>query len=137
MDATGDAVLAGLREDYVSLPEVHARACSAAGTLSPIQHLTRRAGDAQGTSAQLDLDDAGNAVIIWRRWVYGGPPDYTDDYAGIAAQVRSTAGTLGPLQTVSATGYSAQVALNGVGDAVATWLDSEGSNSVVTAAARP
>jgi hypothetical protein len=129
VDPTGDAVFAwGLVSDYLgTFRWAQARARSASGTLSPIQSLTYEAGHDFGGDAQVGIDGAGNAVIAW----------YFGD--GVAAQVRSAAGSLGPLQTFPTSGVSPspQVAVSGVGDAVVIWKVSDSTNTVIRAAAGP
>jgi hypothetical protein len=116
--------------------QVQVRARSASGTLSPIQDLTRRAGDLGGRNSQVGVDDAGDAVVTWDRY-------QNDELRSVGAQVRSAAGALGPLQTFSFAGQHylgprPQVAVNGSGDAVLTWEDSDATNSgVIQAAAGP
>jgi hypothetical protein len=128
VDPTGDAVFSWeWISDYLeSFYWVQVRARSASGTLSPIQSLTDEAGHERGRDAQVGIDAAGNALVTW------------DFGPGVAAQVRSASGALGPLQTfpVSARPFP-QVAVNGAGNAVITWQNSNGTNSVVQAAAGP
>jgi hypothetical protein len=139
VDPTGDAVFSWVYTEAYTYPqEVQARARSAAGALSPIQNLTRRAGDADGLSPQVDVDNAGKAVITWWRHAYDQD---SETYPTVAAQERSSAGVLGPLHAFSSTGSypgpHPQVAVDGTGDAVLTWQDSDGTNTVIRAAAGP
>jgi hypothetical protein len=127
VDPTGDAVFSWeYWADYFDYPSVQVRARSAAGALSPIQDLTRRAGDFAGETPQVGMDGAGDAVITW------------DRDSGIGAQVRSAAGALGPLQAFPGgdAGFH-QVAVNGAGDAVLAWRHFDGTNTVIQAAAGP
>jgi hypothetical protein len=126
VDPTGDAVFTWeYRHNYLEFPQVQVRARSDAGALSPRQDLTASAGDTEGSSAQVGMDGAGNAVITWDR------PN------AIGAQVRAAAGPLGPLQTFPPSGDFPQVAVNGAGDAVLTWQSSDGTHTVIQAAAGP
>jgi hypothetical protein len=80
---------------------------------------------------QVAMDPAGNALFTWSR----------DDGADsrIQARVRSAAGLLGGSQTLSAAGQDAtlpRVAVDDQGDAVFTWLRSDGTHRRVEARAR-
>jgi hypothetical protein len=79
-------------------------------------------------SASLAANDAGDAVFAWRRF------DGTNDR--IQAQTRSAAGVLGAVQTLSVGGQPAfgnQVAIDGTGDAVVTWLRNNGTYDIAQA----
>jgi hypothetical protein len=129
VDPAGNAVFSwGLVSDYMGqFRWVQVRARSASGMLSPIQSLTPKAGQEVGLDPQVGIDGAGNAVVTW----------YFE--SGVAAQVRSAAGPLGPLQTFPSSGVGPfpQVAVDGAGDAALTWQTSDGTNSVIQAAAGP
>jgi hypothetical protein len=78
--------------------------------------------------ASLAANDAGDAVFAWRRF------DGTNDR--IQAQPRSAAGVLGPVRNLSVGGQSAfgnQVATDGTGDAVVTWLRNDGTYDIAQA----
>ena len=82
-------------------------------------------------SPQVAVNADGDAVFTWRR------SDGTNDR--IQARARSAAGVLSDVQTLSAQGqnaFSPQVAIDADGDAVFTWLRSDGSNLRVQARAR-
>ena len=79
-------------------------------------------------AASLAVDAAGDAVFAWRRF------DGTNDR--IQAQTRSAAGVLGPVRTLSAAGQPAfgnQVAIDGAGNAVITWLRNDGAFDIAQA----
>lgn len=76
----------------------------------------------------LAVDDVGDAVFAWRRF------DGSNDR--IQAQTRTAAGVLGPVRNLSAAGQPAsgnQVAIDGTGDAVITWLRSDGTYQIAQA----
>jgi hypothetical protein len=130
VDPTGDAVFSWeYRPNYLDSSGVQVRARSAAGSLSPIQNLTAAAGHGTGSDAQVGIDADGDAVVAWQ---FG-----TETESGVAAQVRSAAGTLGPLQTFPSSGFLPHVAVNGAGDAALTWQESNGTNFVIKASAGP
>jgi hypothetical protein len=140
VDPAGNAVFSWTWSSYyLESTSVLVRGRSAAGALSPAQNLTDKAGDAQGGfGSQVGVDATGQAVITWISWGDAPPPDYGAVYEGVQVQVRSAAGALGPLQTLSPTGYEPEVAVNGAGDAVVAWRDTGGTNnSVIQAAAGP
>jgi uncharacterized protein YheU (UPF0270 family) len=81
---------------------------------------------AAGQSAaypQVAVDQSGNAVFVWQRRDSSTDCDGTGCYR-IQARIRSTAGTLSPVQTLSAAGGNAtlpQVAVDQSGNAVFVW----------------
>ncbi|WP_028062460.1 hypothetical protein [Solirubrobacter soli] len=86
------------------------------------------AGGQNARSASLAVDDAGDAVFAWRR------SDGTNDR--IQAQTRSAAGVFGLVRTLSVGGQSAfgnQVAIDGAGNAVVTWLRNDGTYDIAQA----
>ena len=89
------------------------------------------AGRGGRVRAQVAVDADGDAVFTWRR------SDGTD--YRVQARMRSAAGALSAVQTLSASGQSAvtpQVAIDPDGDAVFTWWRSDGANLRVQARAR-
>jgi hypothetical protein len=94
---------------------VQTRTRSAAGALGPVADLSQAGEDAW--DAKVALDKAGNAVFTW--WLP------TREGARVQARARSADGTVGPLLDVSNTeqdAYEPQVAVDGEGDALLTWL---------------
>jgi hypothetical protein len=119
VDTTGDAVFTWSRFDGTNW-RAQVRARSAAGTLSAVKHLSPIGQNAYYPHVAVDAD--GDAVFVWERF----------DGANWRAQAvaRSAAGTLSPVQTLSAAGESAlfpQVAVDDDGDAVFTWRRFDGS----------
>jgi hypothetical protein len=90
---------------------------------------------ASGQSAanpQVAFDSQGDAVAIWQR------SDGANNI--VQAATRPAGGAWGSAQDLSVAGQPAttpQVAVNSQGDAVATWLRSDGTNIIVQAATRP
>jgi hypothetical protein len=112
IDPDGDAVVLWTNTD--NLAQIRAR--SAAGVLGPVQDLNT-AGPI-GAQAHGAIDADGDAVFTWLRW------DGANNRA--ESRSRSAAGTLGPVQTLSAMGVSAirpQVAVESDGDAMFTWSE--------------
>jgi hypothetical protein len=113
VDPQGDAVFTWRRFDGTNW-RIQARARSAAGALGPVQTLSAAGQDAFGP--EVGIDGAGNAVFTWQR--------FDGSHRRIQARVRSAAGVLGPIQTLSAAGHGAQhpqIAVNRGGQAVVTW----------------
>jgi hypothetical protein len=98
---------------------VEARTRTAAGMLGPIRTISG-AGWSAGVS-DLALDARGNALVIWT--VSDG------EYLWIQGRVRSAGGALGRIRNLSSRLPDAwpQVVVDGDGDAVITWLQSDGS----------
>ena len=116
-DARGDAVAV-----WIGGPDgvpwlVKARMISHTGSLGPIRTLTGRARNRhrgpQTGEAQIAIDADGDAVAVWRG----------KSYRRIQARTISSAGSLGPLRTLSSGSYHGQyqVASDADGDAVAVW----------------
>jgi hypothetical protein len=109
---------------------IQARARSTAGTLNAVQTLS--AAGENGLDAQVGVDAGGDAVFTWQRF------DGTN--TRIQARARSTTGTLSVVQTLSAAGQPAfqpQVGVGADGNAVFSWLRSDGANDRAEARARP
>jgi hypothetical protein len=104
---------------------------STAGTLGPSADLANGDQLNQGFATRVGVDGAGDAVVTWER------SDHYDAYLGVAVQVFSAAGVLGPLEILSPTGRSPEIAVNGQGNAVLTWVQFDGANMVIQAAAGP
>jgi hypothetical protein len=114
VDADGDAVVVWTNTDNV----VQARARSAAGVLSPVQDLN--VSGPIGAQPRLGVDSDGDAVFTWLRW------DGMHNRA--EARTRTAAGTLGPVQTLSAVDEQAtqpEVAVESDGDALFTWSEGD------------
>ena len=80
---------------------------------------------------QVAVDNDGDAVFTWERF------DGADQR--VQAQARSAAGTLSAVQDLSDPGQNAfdpQVAVDADGDAVFTWVRSDGANNLVEARTR-
>jgi hypothetical protein len=110
--------------------QVQARARSATSGFGPLLRLSPNSDDA--FDPQVGVDGAGDAVFTWAQGPFGEH--------NIKARMRSAAGSLGPIQTLSTVGQDAslpQIAVNGPGDAVVTWQVPHGANTVIQAAAGP
>jgi Ca2+-binding RTX toxin-like protein len=108
---------------------IQARTSTATGGLSPVQTLSDTTQNA--SQPQVGVDSSGNAVFVWKR------SDGTN--TRIEARTRSSTGTLGTVQVLSAAGQNAdvpQVAVDPNGNAVFTWTRSDGTNTRVEAVAR-
>jgi hypothetical protein len=111
---------AGLASTLAGAPATALAAWTAPADLS--------ASGQNARAASLAVDDVGDAVFAWRRF------DGSDDR--IQAQTRSAAGVLGPVRSLSAAGQPAfgnQVAIDGAGDAVITWLRNDGTDDIAQA----
>ena len=135
VDADGDAVFTWLRSDGAN-NRVETRSRSAAGVLSPVQTLSAAGQDAR--SPQVAVDPDGDAVFAWER--DESSASFSDR---IQARARSAAGTLSPVQNVSAAPVPPfersslpQVAIDATGDAVFTWVRYDGANFRVQTRAR-
>jgi hypothetical protein len=135
----GDAVFVWLRFDpdtaVCDLNTMRPRGCyrvqirtrSASGALSAIQTLTAEGRDA--FAPQVAVDQAGNAVVVWRRH------DGTTDCSGSGcwraqARVRYANGILSPIQSLSAPGEAVgvpEVAVDQAGNAVVAWQRNDGT----------
>jgi hypothetical protein len=127
-DMEGDALAVWERLDGGL--RIQARARSAAGTLGPLQTLSAAGQNALDPQVAIDAD--GDAVVVWRRLDEGAVPGVR-----VQARARSAAGVLGPVQTLSAAGRSAerpQVAVDADGDALVVWR--RGDDGAVQARAR-
>ncbi|HEX8158866.1 MAG TPA: alpha/beta hydrolase, partial [Solirubrobacteraceae bacterium] len=94
---------------------VQTRTRSVAGELGAVDELSQAGQDAW--DPQVAIDDDGNALSTW--WLS------TRDGARVQARARSQKGTAGPrleLSDPSQDGYEPQVALDGDGNALLTWL---------------
>jgi hypothetical protein len=120
VDTFGNAVFTWLRSDGTNI-RVQARARSVTGVLSQIKNISAAGHDA--SNPQIAVDSAGNAVITWVR------SDGTNDRA--QERARSAAGALSPIENLSAAGQDAaapQVGIDSGGNAVFTWLRSDGTD---------
>jgi hypothetical protein len=112
----GDGVFEWVVFDDVNFrAAVQTRTRSHAGTLGPIGDVSDSADDAWDPAVA--IDDHGNAVFTW--WVVGRTG------ARVEARSRSARGAMGPRLTLSDAaddGYEPQVAVDGDGAAVFTWL---------------
>ena len=94
---------------------------SAVAAWTPPARVSTSGQDA--SAPRMAENGAGKAVLIWQR------SDGANDR--IQVRARAASGSLGPIRTVSAPGRDAaapQVAIDGEGDAVLTWLRFDGTN---------
>jgi hypothetical protein len=118
--AGGDAIIAwALTPDAGGVlgPE-HAqfRALSAAGALGPIENLTNVL---PAEAARVAMNARGKAIFAWRRY------SQSTGRGAIEARSRSRAGVLGPIQRLPLAGTNTEnpeVAINGRGETVFTWV---------------
>jgi hypothetical protein len=137
VDDAGNAVFTWSRSDGLnSLIQTRARATT--GTLSAVQNLSDAGQNAFAPQVAVDAD--GDAVFTWSRYDGTIPDPDFPCCARIQARTRSTAGTLGGVQDLSAAGqdaFNSQVGVDVTGDAVATWQRSDGINDRIQASAGP
>jgi hypothetical protein len=130
VDTGGDAVFTWrLFDGATSNYRVQTRARSAAGALSAVQNLSA-AGETTHYP-RVAVDPAGDAVFAWTR--FDGATDR------VQTRARSAAGALSPVQNLSAAGQYAlfpEVADDGDGNAVFTWVRYDGANDRVQALTR-
>lgn len=131
VDPDGDAVVVWTRLDSAfdscasqfGECRVQARARSAGGALSAIQTLS--GAGAHAFQPQVAVDAQGDAVFVWTREDGTGECEGgTTDCLRVQARARSAAGTLSPVQTLSAPGqhaHSPRVGIDADGDAVFVW----------------
>jgi hypothetical protein len=120
IDAAGNAIIAWTLSSIVGSsqgPE-HAqfRTLSAAGALGPIENLTNVL---PAESARVAMNARGNAIFAWRRY------NRFTGRGAIETRTRSRAGVLGPIKRLPLGGTNTEnpeVAINGRGEAVFTWV---------------
>ena len=115
VDRDGDAVFDWLVLDASFRASVQARSRSRKGTFGPVVALSDPADDAW--DSVVAVDDDGDAVFTW--WIVGRTG------ARVEARSRSARGAIGPRITLSDAaddGFEPQVAVDGDGDALFTWL---------------
>ncbi|MEA2271779.1 MAG: hypothetical protein QOI98_487 [Solirubrobacteraceae bacterium] len=128
-DGKGNAVFVWWTSDG-TIYQAFARARSAAGTYGPEQPLDD--GTQNALKPRLAVTAKGKAVFTWYRFVTG------DDF-NVRERVRSPAGALSPVQTLSDLGESALdpvVAVDGSGNAVFAWQRYIPGASTIRARAR-
>jgi hypothetical protein len=129
VNANGDALAVWQRSDG-SNNRIQASFRPAGGSFGAPETLSE--AGATSFEPQVALNDAGDAVVVWRR---EGSPQR------IHAAFRPAGGSFGAPETLSAEAgggaFNAQVALDPAGDAVAVWQRSDGSDLRAQAAFRP
>jgi hypothetical protein len=121
IDADGDAIFIWQRSDGTDV-RIQSRTRSAAGTWSAVKTLSENGRSAN--APQVAVDPSGDTVVTWERVDREG-------FVRIQARARSAAGAWSAVQTLSDPGddaYSPQVAVDADGDAVFTWVRSDGIN---------
>jgi hypothetical protein len=126
VDAAGNAIFVWARSDGAN-NRIEARARSADGALTATQLLSAPGRNA--FSPQVAVDHDGDAVFVWSR------RDATTGCGGsgcfrIQARVRSAAGALSAIQTLSAAGQHAadpQVAVDASGKTIFVWARRDGT----------
>jgi hypothetical protein len=111
-----------------SVSRIRVRALSAGGVLGATQTVSDPGQDA--SQPHLAIDPDGRALVTWQRF------DGTSDR--VQARTRSAAGVLGPVETVSPAGVSAEgsrVAIAPDGSAIITW-ERVGTNTRIQTVAR-
>ncbi len=122
-DADGDTTFTWLRTDGVR-DRVQTRRFTAAGTLGATQTLSGTGRSAQAPQVATDVD--GDSVFAWE--VFDGIDDL------IQARTLSSAGTLGSVTNMSASGGEAfrpQIDTSDAGATSVAWLRFSGTNDVV------
>jgi hypothetical protein len=87
---------------------------------------------AETGDAQVAVDQAGRALVVWRHW--------EGEVSIVQAALRATDGTFGAPGDLSHDGRSAvtpAVAVNARGDAIVAWQRLDGANTTVQATVRP
>jgi hypothetical protein len=138
VDPDGDAVFAWLCGTCRQGNRVMARARSAAGALGPVETISSPL-DPRGYPSyppEVRIDDDGDAVLVWSRFVSEGPPlpdpppDPLPDPCcyRIEARSRSNSGGLSQVRRLSRAGVDApypHLGVDGDGDAVVSWAGDE------------
>jgi hypothetical protein len=129
VDDNGNATFAWdyLNNALFGSTRIQTSSLSTNGTLSAVQGVS----GFDAATPEVAVDGNGNAVFVWAR------NDGTTGCGGsgcvrIQVRTRSTAGTLGTIQTLSPSGQNAirpQVGLDATGDAVVVWQRFDGSSS--------
>jgi hypothetical protein len=135
MDPNGNAVFVWKRfertatcGEYVGCERIQTRVRSAAGALSAIQNVHPNVGAfGYGGSPVVAVDRSGNAVFAWLYEAsQGGCGEYNEyPCPQVQTRVRSSAGTLSPIQGLSllyADAGGADVAVDPNGNAVYDWV---------------
>jgi hypothetical protein len=129
IDSTGNAVFTWKRSDGTNT-RIEAIARSAAGTLSAVQLLSLAGQNA--SQPQVSVFSNGNAAFTWMR--FDGTNNRTE------TRTRSAAGTLTPVQPLSAPGQNASqpqvAAVSSSGAAVYAWTRFDGTDFRVQTRAR-
>ncbi|HEX8102903.1 MAG TPA: hypothetical protein VF533_09835 [Solirubrobacteraceae bacterium] len=124
-DAAGGSLFVWRRAGAKRIVEARRRAAD--GSLGPILQISSPLYDASAP-AHVAVDPDGDAAIVWQR--AGSPTAY------VQARRLSARGSLGPIQTLSPSGYIAkqpEVAMDPAGTALAVWVrrgESAGSQVV-------
>ena len=121
VDADGDAVFTWQRSDGTDT-RIQARARSATGTLSAVKTLSENGRSAN--TPEVAVDPGGDAVFAWERVDRQG-------FVRIQARARSAGAPWSSVQNLSDPGhdaYSPKVGIDRDGDAVFTWVRSDGIN---------
>jgi hypothetical protein len=129
VDDDGDATFAWLRSDGTN-DIVQTRRRTAAGVLSGVEDLSAAGQSAAQPAVVVDPDD--DAAFAWRR--------SNGSNQVVQSRFRTSDGTLGPAQTISATGQdvlSPRVGLDAGGNATFAWTRFNGSNFVAQTRRRP
>jgi hypothetical protein len=120
IDAAGNAIiawtLATIAGDVLGPEHAQFRTLSAAGALGPIENLTNVL---PAESVRVAMNARGDAIFAWRRY------NRFTGRGAIETRTRSRAGALGPIQRLPLAGTNTQapeVAINGRGEAVFTWV---------------
>jgi hypothetical protein len=129
VDLAGEGLVVWPRSDG-SFQRIQARARTAGGTVSATQTLSDAGGNAH--NAQVGVDSAGNAVVVWQR--------FDGANTRVQARTRTVGGALGTVQNLSLAGQNAnipQVGVDSGGEAVATWAHADAPITRIQAAAGP
>ena len=127
IDNSGNAVIVWMARDgenqceggFSDCLRIQARRRSASGALTAIQTLSPAGNSA--FDPHVAVDSGGRAYIVWAR----AQSSCGGSCFRIEARVRSAAGALGAIKTLSANGQQPRVAVTADGDAVFSWIDNE------------
>jgi hypothetical protein len=137
VDKSGNAVIAWMARDgkkqceggWSDCLRIQARRRSSSGALTAIQTLSPAGFSAYDPQVAVDSD--GRAYMVWAR----AQSSCGGSCYRIEARVRSAAGALSAIETLSANGQQPRVAVTAAGKAVFSWIDNA-SGYVVKARAR-
>ena len=135
VDAQGNAVAAWTRRDDTNVQRVQAAFRPAGGSFGAAQTI----GTTQsyffgifGPLADVAMDAAGNAVLVW--------PTTKNGFTVVQSSVRPAGGSFGApvdLTTDDQSAFDPRVAMSAGGEAIAVWTRSNGTDTIAQASRKP